>query len=142
MVNKENLLMEREIVDLCQQHQVIILKKDHHTITIACSKSPNEDFIAALRFVSGLIVNINIWPQAKIESMMEQGSLQTSKEIYCAESNDMQPYHIEKQNTNYLNHHTIETNNIRDEDIDTPVIQLINQAILTAIQKKSLRHSL
>ncbi|CEE93657.1 putative integral membrane protein involved in biogenesis of fimbriae (type IV pilin), protein transport, DNA uptake with P-loop containing NTP hydrolysis domain [Xenorhabdus nematophila str. Anatoliense] len=69
--------------------------------------------------------------------MMEQGSLQTSKEIYCAESNDMQPYHIEKQNTNYLNHHTIETNNIRDEDIDTPVIQLINQAILTAIQKRA-----
>ncbi|WP_237385643.1 type II secretion system protein GspE [Xenorhabdus sp. Sc-CR9] len=137
MKNKENVLMEREIKDLCQQYQAIVIQKDHHTITIACSKSPNEDFIAALRFVSGLIVNINIWPQAKIESMLTQEKPLISEEIYCAENDDMESYRIEKLNTNYSNHHTIQTNNIRDEDIDAPVIQLINQTLLTAIQKRA-----
>ncbi|MBI6549995.1 type II secretion system protein GspE [Xenorhabdus lircayensis] len=137
MINKEHLLMEREINELCQRHQAIIIKKELHTITIACSKSPNEDFIAALRFISGLIVNVDIWPQAKIESMLTQEKPLISAENHCAENDDLEPYRIDSLDTTYPGHHTIQANNIRDEDIDTPVIQLINQTILTSIQKRA-----
>ncbi|PHM55697.1 hypothetical protein Xhom_02446 [Xenorhabdus hominickii] len=129
--------MEREIKELCQRHQAIIIKKDTYTITIACSKSPNEDFIAALRFISGLIVNIDIWPQAKIESMLTQENLSVVSDDYCAENDNMKSYRIESLDTHYSNHNEIQTNNLHDEDIDTPVIQLINQTILTSIQKRA-----
>ncbi|MDX7997930.1 type II secretion system protein GspE [Xenorhabdus sp. Reich] len=137
MKNKEYLLMEREIKDLCQRHQAIIIKKDPHTITIACSQSPNEDFTAALRFISGLIVNVDIWPQAKLESMLTQSHSFISAENYCAENDDTESYRIENLDTNYTSSHAIQTNDIHDEDIDTPVIQLINQTILTSIQKRA-----
>ncbi|MDX7986583.1 type II secretion system protein GspE [Xenorhabdus sp. 12] len=144
--------MEKEIKELCQRYQSIIVKKDHHTITIACSKTPNEDFIAALRFISGLIVNITIWPQAKIESMLTQSMLtkavltqsEQPKESslnlegsYCAENDNEEPYRIEKLTVSSPDHNAIRLNNIQEEDIDTPVIQLINQTISTAIQKRA-----
>ncbi|MDC9588110.1 type II secretion system protein GspE [Xenorhabdus sp. XENO-10] len=138
MISKEYLLMEKEIKELCQRHHAIIIKKDSYTITIACSQSPNEDFIAALRFISGLIVNIDIWPQAKIESMLTQESSLISVENYCSENNEEEPYRIDRLNSSYARHHdAIQANDLHDEEIDTPVIQLINQTILTSIQKRA-----
>ncbi|MDC9580977.1 type II secretion system protein GspE [Xenorhabdus sp. PR6a] len=138
MINKDHLLMEKEIKELCQRHQAIIIKKDLHTITIACSQSPNEDFIAALRFISGLIVNVDIWPQAKIESMLTQENSLISAKNYCSESDEEEPYRIEHLDSNHSRHHNLmQTNDLHDEEIDTPVIQLINQTILTAIQKRA-----
>ncbi|MDC9593724.1 type II secretion system protein GspE [Xenorhabdus sp. IM139775] len=138
MINKDHLLMEKEIKELCQRHQAIIIKKDVHTITIACSQSPNEDFIAALRFISGLIVNVDIWPQAKIESGLTQGNSFISAQNYCSESDKEEPYRIGHLDNNYARHHNaIQTSAHHDEEIDTPVIQLINQTILTSIQKRA-----
>ncbi|PHM46414.1 hypothetical protein Xmau_00827 [Xenorhabdus mauleonii] len=147
MIDKEDILMEKEIKELCQKHQSIIVNIDHHAITIACSKTPNEDFIAALRFISGLIVNIAIWPQAKIESMLTKVILTQSQQPkesslnlegnYCTENDNEEPYRIEKLNVNSSDHNSIQLNDIQDEDIDTPVIQLINQTISTAIQKRA-----
>ncbi|KMJ45419.1 transporter HofB [Xenorhabdus khoisanae] len=137
MINKENLLMEREVKELCQRHQSIMIKKDPHTITIACSKSPNEDFVAALRFISGLIVNIDIWPEAKIESLLMQEKPVISEEHHCAEDNEAESYRIDSLDNRYSNHHMVQTNSFQDENIDTPVIQLINQTILTSIQKRA-----
>ncbi|MGJ0626265.1 type II secretion system protein GspE [Xenorhabdus bovienii] len=138
MRNKENVLMEREINELCQRHQAIIIKRESHTMTIACSKSPNEDFIAALRFISGSIINVDIWPKAKIESMLTQGnSLVSCTENHCAENDDEEHYRIEKLDVPYSNHSEIQTNDAHSEDMDTPVIQLINQTISTSIQKRA-----
>lgn len=130
--------MEKEIKELCQRHQAIIIKKDFHTITIACSESPNEDFIAALRFISGLIVNVDIWPQAKIESMLTEENSLISAKNYCSENDEEEPYRIDRLDSSYAHYHAaIQTNNLHDEEIGTPVIQLINQTILTAIQKRA-----
>ncbi|WP_340615433.1 type II secretion system protein GspE [Xenorhabdus entomophaga] len=137
MTNKENLLMEREVKELCQRHQSIIIKKDLQTITIACSKSPNEDFVAALRFISGLMVNIDIWPEAKIESLLMQEKPVVSEEHHCAENNGDKSYRIDSLDNHHSNLHMVQVNGFQDEDIDTPVIQLINQTILTSIQKRA-----
>ncbi|OTA21809.1 hypothetical protein Xbed_00057 [Xenorhabdus beddingii] len=137
MKNKEYLLMEREIRDLCQRNQVIIIKRDPNTITIASSQSPNEDFIAALRFISGLSVNIDIWPQAKIESLLIQENPVISEENHCAESDRMESYRIHSLDSHYSHHHTIQKDDIQNEDLDIPVIQLINQTILTSIQRRA-----
>ncbi|PHM74374.1 type II secretion system protein GspE [Xenorhabdus kozodoii] len=138
MINKDHLLLEKEIKELCQRHQAIIIKKDLHTITIACSRAPNEDFIAALRFISGLIVNIDIWPQAKIESMLTQENSLMSATNYCSENDEEKPYHIDQYDSNYARYHDArQKNDLHDEEIDTPVIQLINQTILTSIQKRA-----
>ncbi|CDL85504.1 type II secretion system protein GspE [Xenorhabdus szentirmaii] len=137
MITKEHPLIEREIKELCQKHQAIILKKDSHAITIACCQSPDEDFIAALRFISGLIVNIEIWPQAKIESMLAEKNLLISEKNYCKENDNIAPYRIEQLDASKPNHYPTQVNHVLDEDADTPVIQLINQTILTSIQKRS-----
>ncbi|WP_338804676.1 type II secretion system protein GspE [Xenorhabdus griffiniae] len=138
MTNKDYCLMEKEIKELCQRYQAIIIKKDIHTITIACSKSPNEDFTAALRFISGLIVNVDIWPQAKIESMLTEENSLISAKNYCSENDEEEPYRIDRLDSSYVHYHdAIQTNNFHDDEIGTPVIQLINQTILTSIQKRA-----
>ncbi len=134
MIKTDHTLLEKEIKALCQQHKAIFIKKDFDTITIACSQSPSEDFIAALKFISGLIVKIDIWPQAKIESMLMQDNSSISIANYCSENNEKELYHID----NFDAHQgVIPKNDLNDEEIDTPVIQLINQMILTSIQKRA-----
>ncbi|WP_426576571.1 type II secretion system protein GspE [Xenorhabdus stockiae] len=138
MRNMESSLMEKEIDELCQKHQAIIIKRNSYSITIACSQSPNEEFITALRFISGAIIDFNIWPKAKIESMLTQKNILPSyTENYCSENGETETYRIENlttPNNNYNEKQMIENNS---ENIDTPVIQLINQTISISIQKRA-----
>ncbi|MBS9427474.1 type II secretion system protein GspE [Photorhabdus akhurstii] len=114
----ENTLMEREIHDICQRHQSVVIKKDDNAITIASNELPNDDLLSALRFISGRIVNVEIWPLARIESILHQNiSLSRVPE----EESALLPL-IADTNT--------------DEN-DAPVIQLINQTLLTAIQRRA-----
>ncbi|WP_047681805.1 MULTISPECIES: type II secretion system protein GspE [Xenorhabdus] len=138
MKNTENILIERKIKELCQKHQAIIIKRDAYTITIACSQSPNEEFIASLRFISGAIIDFDIWPKAKIESMLTQeGPFIPCTESYCAENDETKTYRREKLSTPNNNHNDTQFNDSYTEDIDTPVIQLINQTISISIQKRA-----
>ncbi|MFD0707322.1 type II secretion system protein GspE [Photorhabdus akhurstii] len=114
----ENTLMEREIHDICQRHQSVVIKKDDNAITIASNELPNDDLLSALRFISGRIVNVEIWPLARIESILHQN---TSLSRVPEEESALLPL-------------IADTN--KDEN-DAPVIQLINQTLLTAIQRRA-----
>ncbi|MBS9435753.1 type II secretion system protein GspE [Photorhabdus noenieputensis] len=114
----ENTLMEKEIHDICQRHQSVVIKKDDNTITIASSELPNDDLLSALRFISGCIVNVEIWPLARIESILHQN---ISLSHVPEEEPALLPL-IADTNT---------------DDNDAPVIQLINQTLLTAIQRRA-----
>ncbi|MCC8373078.1 MULTISPECIES: type II secretion system protein GspE [Photorhabdus] len=114
----ENTLMEKEIHDICQRHQSVVIKKDDNTITIASSELPNDDLLSALRFISGCIVNVEIWPLARIESVLHQNiSLSHAPE----EESSLLPLKAD----------------INTDENDAPVIQLINQTLLTAIQRRA-----
>ncbi|MBS9422360.1 type II secretion system protein GspE [Photorhabdus caribbeanensis] len=114
----ENTLMEREIHDICQRHQSVMIKKDDNTITIASNELPNDDLLSALRFISGCIVNVEIWPLARIESILHQNIFLSR---VPEEESSLLPL-IADTNT---------------DDNDAPVIQLINQTLLTAIQRRA-----
>ncbi|NRN27258.1 type II secretion system protein GspE [Photorhabdus heterorhabditis] len=114
----ENTLMEREINDICQRHQSVVIKKEDNTITIASSELPNDDLLAALRFISGRIVNVEIWPLARIESILHQ---------------NISLSHLPEEESPLLP----PTTDINADENDVPVIQLINQTLLTAIQRRA-----
>ncbi|NDL00561.1 type II secretion system protein GspE [Photorhabdus bodei] len=114
----ENTLMEREIHDICQRHQSVVIKKDDNTITIASSELPNDDLLSALRFISGCIVNVEIWPLARIESVLHQ---------------NISLSHVPEEKSSLLPLKA----DINTDENDAPVIQLINQTLLTAIQRRA-----
>ncbi|PQQ30268.1 type II secretion system protein GspE [Photorhabdus luminescens] len=114
----ENTLMEREIHDICQRHQSVVIKKDDNAITIASNELPNDDLLSALRFISGRIVNVEIWPLARIESILHQN---TSLSRVPEEESALLPLIAD----------------INKDENDAPVIQLINQTLLTAIQRRA-----
>ncbi|MGV8000862.1 type II secretion system protein GspE [Photorhabdus temperata subsp. temperata] len=114
----ENTLMEKEIHDICQRHQSVVIKKDDNKITIASSELPNDDLLSALRFISGRIVNVEIWPRAKIESVLHQ---------------NISLNHLPEEEASLLPL----TTDINADENDAPVIQLINQTLLTAIQRRA-----
>ncbi|MER2472098.1 type II secretion system protein GspE [Photorhabdus laumondii] len=114
----ENTLMEKEIHDICQRHQSVMIKKDNNTITIASSELPNDDLLSALRFISGCIVNVEIWPLARIESVLHQ---------------NISLSHVPEEESSLLPLKT----DINTDENDAPVIQLINQTLLTAIQRRA-----
>ncbi|WP_192900830.1 type II secretion system protein GspE [Photorhabdus luminescens] len=114
----ENTLMEREIHDICQRHQSVVIKKDDNMITIASNELPNDDLLSSLRFISGCIVNVEIWPLARIESILHQN---TSLSRVPEEESALLPLIAD----------------INTDENDAPVIQLINQTLLTAIQRRA-----
>ncbi|OCQ53188.1 putative type II secretion system protein E [Photorhabdus australis subsp. thailandensis] len=114
----ESALMEREIHDICHRYQSVVIKKDDNTITIASSELPNDDLLAALRFISGRIVNVEIWPLARIESVLHQ---------------NISLHHLPEEEPSLLP----PTTDIHADENDAPVIQLINQTLLTAIQRRA-----
>ncbi|WP_036770963.1 type II secretion system protein GspE [Photorhabdus australis] len=114
----ESALMEREIHDICHRYQSVVIKKDDNTITIASSELPNDDLLAALRFISGRIVNVEIWPLARIESVLHQ---------------NISLHHLPEEELPSLP----PTTDIHADENDAPVIQLINQTLLTAIQRRA-----
>ncbi|CAQ83220.1 MULTISPECIES: type II secretion system protein GspE [Photorhabdus] len=114
----ENTLMEREIHDICHRYQSVVIKKDDNTITIASSELPNDELLAALRFISGRIVNVEIWPLARIESVLHQ---------------NISLHHLPEEESSLLP----PTTDIHADENDAPVIQLINQTLLTSIQRRA-----
>jgi protein transport protein HofB len=138
MNNIENIKIENEINELCRKNQAIIINKQIYSITIACYQLPSEDFLVALRFISGVTVNVDIWPKAKIESMLIQKTQSIPySENYCSEGNENETYRIENLDKHFPNHGNVQIDNDYNEDIDTPVIQLINQTISLSIQKRA-----
>ncbi|PHM31130.1 type II secretion system protein GspE [Xenorhabdus innexi] len=130
--------MEKEINELCQKNQAIIIKRNSYSITIACSHSPNEEFTAALRFISGAVIDFEIWPKAKIESMLiQKNTLIPYTENYCTENDETGIYRIENLAIPDNHYNRAQLHESNTEDIDTPVIQLINQTISISIQKRA-----
>ncbi|MCU5771461.1 type II secretion system protein GspE [Erwiniaceae bacterium BAC15a-03b] len=65
---------QRTIQALCQRYQAIILEHNAHRLLLAVSENPAPQMIEALRFASQCHVEIECWPQARIEQYSQQPS--------------------------------------------------------------------
>ncbi|MFS2223022.1 type II secretion system protein GspE [Pantoea sp. B65] len=58
---------QRTVRMLCQRYQAIILEHNAGRLSLAVSKTPTPQMIEALRFASQCQIEIECWPQARIE---------------------------------------------------------------------------
>ena len=72
----ENLKQQSEasLEALCQRYKAVILHRDEQTLRVACHEAePDTDTLSnVLRFASGLKVQLERWPQARLEQVMEK----------------------------------------------------------------------
>lgn len=53
--------------EICRQYQALLLREDETTISVALAATPTAEMLEALRFTSQRLVQIERWPQARLE---------------------------------------------------------------------------
>ncbi|GLR08677.1 type II secretion system protein GspE [Mixta theicola] len=62
---------ERNLRELCRQYQALLLNEDEKTITVALAGMPTTEMLEALHFTSQRRVQIERWPQARLEQYQQ-----------------------------------------------------------------------
>lgn len=57
---------------LCQRNRAVILHHDTSTLRVAMSAAPSGEFLEALRFASQRQIEVEYWPQARLEQYQQQ----------------------------------------------------------------------
>lgn len=119
--SKRNVQAQRELQatlsEVCHRYRAIFLTNDSYRVRIACPEDMPElsQLAEALRFASGLKVDIEQWPPARIEQAMQQAG--SSAEA----SSSAEPQA----------HEGLENGN------ETPVVTFINQTLRMAIMRRA-----
>ncbi|WP_130834018.1 type II secretion system protein GspE [[Erwinia] mediterraneensis] len=61
-----------ELQALCQRYRAVMLHHDARTLRVAMSEAPSGEFLEALRFASQRQVEVECWPQARLEQYQQQ----------------------------------------------------------------------
>lgn len=132
-------IINKELHVLCQRYKAIILTMDKTTLTIATSKTANDELLSALRFACGCSIKVEHWPEAKIEQILHQWQPQNN--LHLSTYSTVATHSEELSNKSLAKNHPLhdfsdEETSLND-DSDTPVIQFINQTLRIAIQKRA-----
>lgn len=116
--------ISQEIQAKCLRYQVIPLKIDNQQLVIAAAQSESlGQVVSELSFTCGYSIKVDYWPQAKIEQHIRQFKLQgADSPLIATEQNES-------------NHAAAEY--IDNRHNDEPVVQLINQIIRQALQRRA-----
>lgn len=68
---------ESNLHALCRQYQAVLLNEDEKTITVALTGMPTSEMLEALHFASQRRVQIERWPQARLEQYQQTESNDT-----------------------------------------------------------------
>jgi protein transport protein HofB len=122
-VHSERQQSEASLEALCQRYKAIVLHRDPQTIRVACheSEADTESLSNVLRFATGLKVQLERWPQARLEQVMEKGS--SAAQQYAAQED---PNTSVPRDENELNAQS-----------DAPVINVLNQILRHAITRRA-----
>lgn len=115
---------EASLDALCQRYKAVILHRDDKTLRVACHESAADaDALSnVLRFASGLKVQLERWPQARLEQVLEKGSTESQDEAVKAGSRQV----LGNTEDNEL-----------DDQSDAPVINVLNQILRQAIARRA-----
>lgn len=62
----------RTLQTICQRYRAVILSHDDKVLRVALSDTPSTQFLEALRFASQCQVEVECWPQARLEQYQQQ----------------------------------------------------------------------
>ena len=118
--DSDRLQSEASLDALCQRYKAVILHRDDQTLRVACHDAePDAETLGnVLRFASGLKVQLERWPQARLEQMMEKDGAESPHEAGNGDSK--RP----------------EANELNDQS-DAPVINVLNQILRQAITRRA-----
>lgn len=122
-VHSERQQSEASLEALCQRYKAVILHRDPQTIRVACheSEADTESLSNVLRFATGLKVQLERWPQARLEQVMEKGHSGSQQLVAQEELTPSVP-----RDENEL-----------DAQSDAPVINVLNQILRHAITRRA-----
>lgn len=73
--------------EICRQYQALLLKEDEASITVALADAPTHEMVEALRFTSQRRVQVERWPQARLEQHQQaEPSCSQSDKALASES--------------------------------------------------------
>lgn len=121
---QKGLQNEDSLEALCQRYKAVILHRDSQTIHVACHEAEPETEALSnmLRFASGLKVQLERWPQARLEQVIEKGSPQVKEQISADTAQASSG---------------IDANNELSDQSDAPVINILNQILRQAILRRA-----
>ncbi|CAM3649006.1 type II secretion system protein GspE [Rahnella bruchi] len=122
-VHSERQQSEASLEALCQRYKAVILHRDPQTLRVACheSEADTESLSNVLRFATGLKVQLERWPQARLEQVMEKdpsGSQQNA---------------VQEEPTPSVSH----DENELSAQSEAPVINVLNQILRHAITRRA-----
>ena len=122
-VHSERQQSEASLEALCQRYKAVILHRDPQTIRVACheSEADTESLSNVLRFATGLKVQLERWPQARLEQVMEKGNSGSQQNV------------AQEELTPSVHH----DENELDAQSDAPVINVLNQILRHAITRRA-----
>lgn len=122
-VHSERQQSEASLEALCQRYKAVILHRDPQIIRVACheSEADTESLSNVLRFATGLKVQLERWPQARLEQVMEKGHSGSPQLVAREELTPSVP-----RDENEL-----------DAQSDAPVINVLNQILRHAITRRA-----
>ena len=59
---------------LCQRYRAVILSHNDMLLRVALADTPSGEFLEALRFASQCQVEVECWPQARLEQYQQQNA--------------------------------------------------------------------
>ncbi|PBI81837.1 protein transport protein HofB [Rahnella sp. BIGb0236] len=123
-VDNDRQQSEASLDALCQRYKAVILHRDHQMIHVACHEAePDTETLSnVLRFASGLKVQLERWPQARLEQVMQPESAAAGK---AATEEENRPSSARDEH-----------NELNDES-DAPVINVLNQILRQAITRRA-----
>jgi protein transport protein HofB len=63
---------QRAIETICQRYGAIVLECSAHRLHIAMAEAPGHEMMAALRFTTQSTIDVECWPQARLEQFSRQ----------------------------------------------------------------------
>lgn len=78
---------QRALEAICQRHQAVIIECSPQRLHIALADTPSHEMMAELRFATHSAINVECWPQARLEQFtrqtaQEDSSLKASPEAH------------------------------------------------------------
>ncbi|KAA9002586.1 type II secretion system protein GspE [Affinibrenneria salicis] len=110
--------MSAELQTLCRRYHALPLALDDQTLTVAVSGAAGAEMLTALRFASNRRVLVEQWPAARFEQRINQPESAGSHAASDADTEAADAID-------------------GDERADAPVVQLINQTLRLAIQRRA-----
>src|SRR5688572_24204654 len=86
--DNDRLQSEASLEALCQRYKAVVLHRDNQTLHVACheTEADTDALSNVLRFTTGLKVQLERWPQTRLEQVMEQGNSEIKKKTAADES--------------------------------------------------------